>query len=293
MEDPNLTWLERPVLNKPYMIIAFSGWANAGEVATSVLWYMISHLEGNLFAELQPDDFYVYLNSNSETKRPTVNIEDGLILTCNPKTLNFWSYKAPPGHRDLIMVAGPEPEQGWNKLVELIVNLAREFEVEKMVVLGGSFDAIPHTTPPRISGAANTLSEKNLLKEHHIELVNYKGASSVHTLLMVRAAHLNIPAVSLWAHTPHYVQVVNFMGCYRLMLKLNDLLDLELDLEVARKDSEYLCQQIDQAIEKKPELHDYLKILEADFKKGQKSREESINQNIIKEIEDLFGENQS
>jgi proteasome assembly chaperone (PAC2) family protein len=293
MDDSNLTWLEKPVLHKPYMIMAFSGWANAGEVPSSVLWYILSHLQATLFAELQPDDFYIYLNSSGETKRPTVNIEDGLIQSYSPVTLNFWSHKADPGGRDLILVSGPEPEQGWNKLVDLILNLAREYEVEKIVILGGSFDTIPHTAPPRITGVANFLAEKEELKYHQIELVNYKGPSSVHTLLMVKAARRNIAMISLWAHTPHYIQVVNFIGCYNLMLKLKELLGIDIDLEMAQKDSQYLIQQIDQAIEKKPELHQYLKILETEFRKGKKPVEEPINQNIIKEIEDLFKDGQS
>ena len=290
MEDASLTWLAKPVLNKPLMIMAFSGWANAGEVPSSSLWYILSRLDATLCAELQSDDFYVYLNTGSENKRPMVNIKDGMIQSYSPVTLNFWSYKAPPGGRDLMLVSGPEPEQRWNRLTDLILNLAKEFEVEKIVVLGGSFDAIPHTAPTRVTGVANFLSEKEELKEHNIEMVNYQGPSSIHTLLMVNAARRNIPMVSLWAHTPHYIQVTNFIGCYNLMLKLNELLKINIDLDVAQKDSEHLYKQIDQAIEKKPELRDYLKILGAEFRKGRKSTGEPINQNIIKEIEDLFKE---
>ena len=291
MENPNITWLEKPVLNKPYMIVALSGWANAGEVPTSVLWYILSRLNATLFAELQPDEFYVYLNSNDESKRPLVNIEDGMIQSFSPVTLNFWSFKSKLGGHDLVLITGPEPEQRWNKLVELILEMAREYDVEKIVVLGGSFDFIPHTAPTRITGVANFLADKEDLIDHQIELVNYKGPSSIHTLLMVNAARQNTPVVSLWTHTPHYIQVTNLIGCYGLMLKLNELLGLNIDLEVAKKDSDYLSQQIDQAIEKKPELRDYLKKLETDFRKGNKPAEELINQNIIKEIEDLFKDN--
>jgi proteasome assembly chaperone (PAC2) family protein len=288
MENTDITWLEKPPLNKPYMIVALSGWANAGEVPSSVLWYILSRMDSTLFAELQTDDFYVYLNSNDENKRPLVNIEDGMIQSFSPVTLNFWAHKAKMGGHDLILISGPEPEQRWNKLVDLILEIARGYEVEKIVILGGSFDFIPHTAPVRITGAANYLADKEDLVDHHIELVNYKGPSSIHTLLMVAAARQNIPAVSLWTHTPHYIQVTNFIGCYGLMLKLNELLGLNIDLEEAKKDGDYLSQQIDRAIEKKPELHDYLKKLESEFHKGNKPAETLINQNIIKEIEDLF-----
>jgi hypothetical protein len=76
------------------------------------------------------------------------------------------------------------------------------------------------------------------------------------------------------------------------MLKLNELYELNIDLEVARQDSEYLYRQITDAIEKKPELAEYLKTLEKDFRQGtSQPKEEPINKNIIKQIEDLFKEN--
>jgi hypothetical protein len=62
---------------------------------------------------------------------------------------------------------------------------------------------------------------------------------------------------------------------------------------VARKDSENLCAQVDQAIEKKPELQEYFRMLESEYRKGKPDIREPINKNIIKEIEDLLKGNQS
>jgi predicted ATP-grasp superfamily ATP-dependent carboligase len=290
MDTNKLTWLEKPVLINPYLILAFSGWSNAGEVPSSVLWYLLSRLKSTLFAQLPPDDYYVYLSAKSEATRPVVNIEDGLILSYNPVTLNFWGHQSTTGGHDLIMVSGPEPEQRWNQMSELLMELVKEYNVVKIILLGGSFDSIPHTAPPRITGVANCLEEKAGLKAHNIEMVNYKGPSSFYTLLMVNAQKQNIPAAGLWAHTPHYIQVTNFIGCYHLMLKLNDWLGLGLDLEVAKKDADFLYQQIDQAIHKKPDLVEMLKKLEADFRKSNPGPGSPINQTILNEIEDLFSD---
>jgi hypothetical protein len=72
------------------------------------------------------------------------------------------------------------------------------------------------------------------------------------------------------------------------MLKLNALLNLNVDLEIARKDSEYLYAQVEEAIEKKPELQEYLRTLETEYQNGKPASGENINKTIIKEIEDLF-----
>lgn len=293
MEDANLIWTEQPVLDNPLMILGFSGWSNGGEVPSSVLWYILSRFDAKIIAELKADGFYTYNMSRPDAKRPLVEIENGMIRAFTAQTLTFWAHKAELGGKDLILVSGPEPELNWNSLTKSIINVAKYYDVDKIVTLGGMFDSIPHTAPPRIQGLANYLTLRDELKEHNIEPVNYKGPSSIYGLMMIEATKNDIPAVSLWASTPHYIQVTNFIGCYNLMLKLNELYELNIDLEVARQDSEYLYRQINDAIEKKPELAEYLKTLEKDFRQGtSQPKEEPINKNIIKQIEDLFKENQ-
>jgi proteasome assembly chaperone (PAC2) family protein len=293
MESENLIWHEKPVPSKPFLILALSGWGNAGEVPSSVLWYLLSRFESVLFAEIKPDKFYIYQSAGSENKRSVVNIENGLIQSYSMVTTNFWYHKAEPGEHDIIFVQGPEPEQGWSEYTEIILNLIQEYQVEKIVTLGGAFDAIPHTVSTRITGVVSHSDLKAEVEEQGIELVSYKGPTSINTFLMVEAAKKDIPVISLWAHTPHYIQVTNFIACYDIMLKLSGLLGLKIDLEIAKKDSEYLANQIDQAVEKKPELQEYLKTLESEYHKGNPDNQRSINKNIVKEIEDLFRDSQT
>lgn len=290
MESNYLTWYEKPVLKRPYMIMGFTGWSNAGEVASSVLWYLLSRYEVSLFAELKTDDFYNYQVNSSVNKRPLVEIEKGMIHSYSAVTTNFWFHRDQLSGRDIIFVSGPEPDQGWNRYTDLILDLAQEYQVEKIITLGGTFDAIPHTVPARISSVVSHTELKDEIEKLGIDLTSYKGPSSIHTLLMVNAAKKDLRMISLWSHTPHYIQVVNFIGCYQIMLKLSELLDIKFDLEVARKDSEYLKTQIDQAIEKKPELQEYLKTLEIEYRKGGAEAEEPINNSILKEIDEIFQE---
>jgi proteasome assembly chaperone (PAC2) family protein len=292
MENENVIWHERPELVKPYLIMGFSGWANAGEVPASVLWYLISRFEAVLFAELKTDVFYNYQATGAENRRPIVNVEDGMVQSFSFNTTNLWYRKNYGGERDIILVSGPEPEQGWNQYADFILDLAQAYQVEKIFTIGGTFDAIPHTVPPRVTAVVSQTELKGEVKSHGIELIYYKGPSSIHTLFMVNAARRNIPMISLWAHTPHYIQVTNFIACYNIMVKLSGLMNLEIDLAIARRDSEYLTAQIDQAVEKKPELQDYLRMLESEYHKGNPNTQNPINKNIIKEIEELFKDKQ-
>jgi proteasome assembly chaperone (PAC2) family protein len=289
MDKEFIIWREKPELVKPQMILALDGWGNAGQVASATAWYLLGRLKATLFAELKPDEFYIYQSSGNDHKRPLANIEHGLIQSLNIVTTNFSYYKDTTGAHDLIIVSGPEPEQKWVAYTDLLLDFARQYQVEKIIALGGSFDAIPHTVPTRITGVVNQAKLIDEIKAQGIEPIDYKGPSSIYTLLMVEAAKRDLPVISLWAHTPHYIQVINFIATYALTLKLSQMLNIPVELADARKDSEYLVSQIDKAIAQKPELQEHLKMLEAEYRKGKpQAPQRSINQNIVKEIEDIL-----
>jgi proteasome assembly chaperone (PAC2) family protein len=288
VENENIIWMKRPDLVKPYLIMAFTGWGNAGDVASSVIIYLTTQLGAEPFGGIRPDQFYFYESIGSEMKRPIVNIENGRLKSFDYLTTNFWFAKDKYGEHDVIIVSGPEPETNWPKFSDALVDLAKEYHVEKIVALGGTFDAVPHTVPPIISAVATSQALLEESQRFGFEAVNYQGPSAIHSALMVAASSRNLPMLSLWAHTPHYVQVTNFMGSYALMKKLVELLGLEIDLETARKDSEYLCKQLDQAIEKKPELKEYLTTLEVEYREGHSGTLTPINRKIVNEIEDIL-----
>jgi proteasome assembly chaperone (PAC2) family protein len=292
MDKDNIVWHEKPGLVKPHMVLAFSGWTNAAQAASATGWYLIRKLKATLFAEVKPDDFYVYQASGTDQKRPLVNIENGIIQSLNIVTTNFSYYRDVNGGHDLIIASGPEPEQKWIRYSDLLLDLAREYQVEKMVAIGGSFEAIPHTAPVRITGVVNQANLIDEMKGQGIEPISYKGPSSFYTLFMLEAAKRGLPVISLWASTPHYIQVINFIAVYNLLMKLTRLLDIKIDLEEARRDSEYLVTQIDQAIAQKPDLQEHLKMLEKEYLKGKPQPRKAINQNIVREIEDLLRDNQ-
>jgi proteasome assembly chaperone (PAC2) family protein len=292
MSDEFIIRHENPELTQPYMIIGLSGWVNAGEVPSSVLVYLISRFQATLFAEFEPNEFYCYQTTGSEAKRPIVNIENGVVKSVNTVSTSFWYHKSRIGGHDLILVSGPEPDQKWNIYSDLMIKIAQEFQVVKIISLGGIFDAIPHTAPSRLTAVVSHTVLKEEAQSYGLELISYQGPSSVHSLIMIKASEANIPMLSIFAHTPHYIQVTNFIACYNIMAKIDEMLGINIDLEVARKDSEYLRAQIDNAIEQKPELQEYLKTLEAEYRQGKPEIQQSVNKNIIKEIEDLLKKGQ-
>ncbi len=109
-----------------------------------------------------------------------------------------------------------------------------------------------------------------------IAFSQYNGPMSIHTLLLTKARKKGMECVSLWGHSPYYIQVHNTKVSYSILFKIEKILGSDLRLGPLKKSSDYLEEQINKAIEKKPELRDYLRNLEREYGKEEtKTKEES------------------
>ena len=226
-DKDNIVWFEKPNLIHPYMIIGYEGWPDAGKVSSAVLSYLSSKLSPVLFAKLKPNEFYFI---QSEIQRPQAVIEKGIVKSFEMPTTSFGYVKDALKQHDLILIYGPEPEQSWDKYAQIIINVAATCKVEKIVTIGGTFDAIPHTMATRITASISQSDLEGEIVSKGIDLVDYKGPISIHTLLITSAAKVKIPMINLWGHTPHYIQIPNTMGCYDMLAKVDLLLNLNIDL---------------------------------------------------------------
>jgi proteasome assembly chaperone (PAC2) family protein len=286
--NDNLIIYEKPKLNKPYLIMGFEGWPDAGKISSGVIGYLREKLSARKLADIKPDDFYLFQAPGVDARRPTTNIKDGLMKTLSIPTTVFWfSKNASRGH-DLILSLGLEPELSWNKYVDLVLEFAHRLNVEAIYTVGGTYDAVPHTLPPIITASINGPDLAARIKDCNIDLIDYKGPCSIHTLIQASAGKKNIQAIGLWGHAPHYIQVPNATLCYSILSKLDDLLDLTVDLQDAKKAAGSLDEQMNRIIQQKPELKEYVARMESEYKQGKMPGDQSQETDIIKEVEDFL-----
>ncbi|MBM3958016.1 MAG: PAC2 family protein, partial [Gemmatimonadetes bacterium] len=69
MQD--LIFFERPKLNRPVMVAAFSGWPDAAEAASGAVRYLAEKLAATEFAVIEPEEFIVFTD-----RRPVVRIDE-------------------------------------------------------------------------------------------------------------------------------------------------------------------------------------------------------------------------
>ena len=65
----NLIIHQKPEAKFDHLIVAFAGWPDAGESATSTIKYMLRQLEAVKFAEIDPEEFYDFSQERPRSYR--------------------------------------------------------------------------------------------------------------------------------------------------------------------------------------------------------------------------------
>ena len=249
---------ELPSLRSPILVAAFAGWPDAAEVASGTARFLARKLRARRFAEIDPEEFYVFTESRPNT----------LILAPGQRALEwpaneFFSWHNPNGERDIVILQGREPNLNWREYVDIIIDLAGRLGVSQMIALGGTYDAVSHRGQVSMSGHATSPELRDALAEFGITASSYEGPSSVQSALLEACREKNLLAASLWGHAPHYVRAAPNPKVSHAMLRvLKTLLGVELDLTELEVAGEALEAKVDAAMLENPELRDYVEQLD-------------------------------
>jgi proteasome assembly chaperone (PAC2) family protein len=262
-----IIYLERPVFNKPYLIIGFEGWPNAAEISSFALRHLIESLEARKFASIPTENFY-----QMSSLRPMAVIKEGRLIELKSLDNHFYYVKGLPSN-DLILFSGVEPHLRWNVFADLILDLAERFHVMQIYTIGGTYDYVPHTYPPMVSALFNheELGEKVI--QAGLGLTEYSGPISIHTFILQAAKKRDLRAISLWGHAPQYLQTRNVKLVCAVLKRLIDLTGIKIDLSELEKASDYFDQQINQLVEEDPKLQEVISKLEEVYKGSERIRQ--------------------
>jgi proteasome assembly chaperone (PAC2) family protein len=273
---------EAPKLKEPYLVAGFAGWPNAGEVATGAVGYLKDKLRATRFAELSPEDYYDFTSL-----RPAVAVEGGLLKALSFPADEFFYWKGKKRDHDLILLLGSEPHLRWLHFCQAVLEVARAFEVVRVIALGAVFDRLPHTREPRVTGVVNRARLKEGLGRWGIELRDYRGPSSFHSTLLMACTRRRMDALSIWGHVPHYISVANPQVCLTLVNKLAGMLDLELDLSDLERPAQELGRVLDRLMAQNSQLKGYVETLEKEY--GREPPPSPLHpQDVLKDVEEFL-----
>jgi proteasome assembly chaperone (PAC2) family protein len=195
--------LKIPVLRSPVMVIAFSGWNDAGEAASGAA----SHLLGcwtdpafdvvpELIAEVDPEEFYDF-----QVNRPTVYVDDSSIRNLTWPGTQVFALATPTLSHDFIVVRGVEPSMKWKTFSSDLLDLADDCEVDLVITLGSMLADTPHTRPITVSGSG---AHPDIATRLGVEISKYEGPTGILGVIQDSCIRRGIDAISLWAAIPHY-----------------------------------------------------------------------------------------
>ena len=258
MKNSELIFHKRPDLFRPWLIVGYKGWIDAGYVSSGSVTLLRKKLGAKRFAEIQPDGFYEF-----GELRPDVVVEGGLLQKVDFPRNEFFYWKNSPLHSDLILFAGHEPHIRWRAFTDLFLELAGELGVERLVIIGGLHDQVAHTIPRKVSVVAGNQRLLEELLDYGVDLIDYAGPGSQVSLLQQAAQKNGIDSCMLWGRVPYYLQMRSPMDSLAVLRLLSSLVPFETDLKSLEEDVVLTDEQIRRAIEQKPELKSYIKQLES------------------------------
>jgi proteasome assembly chaperone (PAC2) family protein len=251
-----LVWeAEPPHLRSPALVCAFAGWNDAAGAATTALTTAAESLDAELIAQIDPEDFFDF-----QANRPTIRLTEGqtreiewpgnVLLTATPQG----------SERDLVLLAGTEPNLRWRTFADGIAETAEGLGVEIVVTLGALIADVAHTLPVPITGLA---SNEELVKRLDLTRSTYEGPTGVVGVVHDACGRKGIPSASLWAAVPHYVAAVpNPKAALALLRRLEGLVGVAVEASGLEEEAESYESQVSRAVAANPEIEELVQRLE-------------------------------
>jgi proteasome assembly chaperone (PAC2) family protein len=251
-----LVWeAEPPHLRSPALVCAFAGWNDAAGAATTALTTAAESLEAEVIAQIDPEDFFDF-----QANRPTIRLTEGQTREIEWPG-NVLLAATPQGsERDLVLLAGTEPNLRWRTFADGVAETAERLGVEMVVTLGALIADVAHTLPVPITGLA---SDEQLVKRLDLTRSTYEGPTGVVGVVHDACGRKGISSASLWAAVPHYVAAVpNPKAALALLRRLEGLVGVAVEASGLEEEAESYESQVSRAVSANPEIEELVQRLE-------------------------------
>jgi proteasome assembly chaperone (PAC2) family protein len=245
----------RPSLERPVLIAAFRGWNDGGQAATLACGYLGRTWGAERFADIDPEGFVDF-----QATRPQVSLDEGMTRRIEWPENAFYRAQIPELGRDAVLLLGVEPNFRWRRFTEVIVELARDLDVDLVVTLGALLADVPHTRPAPVTGSA---SDPTLVDTLGLQHSRYEGPTGIVGVLHDACRQAGMPSASLWAAVPHYVSLAPSPRAARALVeRLGVLLRMDIDTEELAEAEEAYANQVSEAVASDAETAAYVEELE-------------------------------
>jgi len=272
-----------PALRSPVMVIAFSGWNDAGEAATGAASHLLaSWIESDtdvvpeLIADVDVEEFYDF-----QVNRPTVYIDDSSIRSLTWPGTQIFGLRTPELDHDFVVVRGVEPSMKWKTFAADILDLADDLEIDMVITLGSMLADTPHTRPISVSGSG---AHPEIARRLGVEISKYEGPTGILGVIQDACVRRDIDAISLWAAIPHYApNSPSPKATLALINALEDFLEISLPQGELLNESRAWESEVTEMAKEDADVAEYVKALEES--KDAAELPEATGESIAREFE--------
>ncbi len=253
-----LTLHEQPgQLRRPIIIMAFSGWNDAAESASTAARYLSQLWSSRPFASIDPEAFYHFGLSRPYVRlKPGSRTEREIVWPATEFSL------AQPAEleRDVVVGVAIEPHLKWRTYCGEVLDLARRSGASLVLTLGALLAEVAHTRPIKLSGGSH---DPELSARLGLRPTRYEGPTGIVGVLNVACRDAGVPTASLWANVPHYVSgIENPRAALALVRLVLTLLNTEADLADLREAAEQFDQNLGSIVAQNAKIQEYVRKLE-------------------------------
>jgi predicted ATP-grasp superfamily ATP-dependent carboligase len=243
----------RPTLRDAPLLLAFQGWNDAGEAATTALRYVARHCGAAPLAEIDCDEFFDFT-----VERPRVALAEEEVRRIEWPHTTF-RYGSMDPEREIAVGWGPEPHLRWRRYGDLVLELLERLAIRRVVMLGAYLADVVYSLPVGVTGVA---SAPELLEAAAAGVSRYEGPTGIVGVLGDRLRAAGIEFASLWAGLPHYIGASpNPRGALALLERLGGVIGLRLDLEPLRAEAARFEEKVSALVDADPDLGEYVRQL--------------------------------
>ena len=265
------------------MVIAFSGWNDAGEAATGAASHLLASWTDSstdvvpeLIAEVDPEDFYDF-----QVNRPMVEVDDSSIRSLTWPGTQVFGLRTPTLSHDFVVVRGVEPSMRWKSFAADILDLADDLEVDLVLTMGAMLADTPHTRPITVSGSG---AHPEIAKRLGVEISKYEGPTGILGVIQDACVRRGIDAVSLWAGIPHYASSSpSPKATLALINALEDFLEISLPQGELPEEAQAWESDVSEMAKEDSDVAEYVKALEES--KDSSELPEATGESIARELE--------
>lgn len=242
------------------LIVAFEGWNDATEAASTAARVIAKQLDAEAVAAVDPEDYYDF-----QFSRPLAQFdEDGNRIFVWPGA-EYLVVPAPengetPDFSRISLLIGAEPSRRWQSFAAEILEMALDREVDTVLFFGAMLADAPHTRPISVHRSS---PNPELQLALDIEPSRYEGPVGITSILSHAFFTEGIHCLSLWASVPHYVHnSASPKAALALIAEFETLTGVNIDTSELSTEAFAWERGIDELVAEDSELTSYISDLE-------------------------------